>query len=142
MINKGEIIKLSVGIAQELTKLDCKVNEIVCYDNGNTIFDYTDEALIIHNNYYDTWLKRLTDVTDLFVDNTYTEETNSLLLELADDIATELTKLECRVEGVECYIKDKTENSFMFTKDAEKTFEFYYDDYSEKLYTLINIIDK
>lgn len=65
---------------------------------------------------------------------------NSLIMEKADDIATSLTELECKLNGIKCY--DETiENGVTiesFTEEAQDIFDVYYDKYTSELYDLLN----
>ena len=62
-------------------------------------------------------------------------EINALVMEHASDTAEQLTELECKLNGIECYIVEGNESSY--TDEAQDIFNIYYDDEFDKLYTLI-----
>ena len=65
---------------------------------------------------------------------------NSLIMEKADDIATNLTELECKLNKIKCY-DESVEDGVMlytFTEEAQDIFDVYYDQYKTELYELLN----
>jgi hypothetical protein len=65
---------------------------------------------------------------------------NSLIMEKADDIATSLTELECKLNDIKCY-DESVEDGVMlytFTEEAQDIFDVYYDQYTSELYELLN----
>ena len=63
-------------------------------------------------------------------------EVNALIMEHASDTAEQLTELECKLNGIECYVWD-TDDISSFTDEAQDIFNIYYDDEFDKLYTLL-----
>lgn len=63
-------------------------------------------------------------------------EVNALIMEHASDMAEQLTELECKLNGIECYVWDN-DNESSFTDEAQDIFNIYYDDEFDKLYTLL-----
>ena len=65
---------------------------------------------------------------------------NSLIMEKADDIATSLTELECKLNKIKCY-DESVEDGVMlytFTEEAQDIFDVHYDQYKTELYELLN----
>jgi hypothetical protein len=65
---------------------------------------------------------------------------NSLIMEKADDIATNLTELECKLNGIKCY-DESIEGGvvcYTFTEEAQDIFDVHYDQYKTELYELLN----
>jgi hypothetical protein len=65
---------------------------------------------------------------------------NSRILEQAGDIAEKLTEMECKLNGIECYVTemvDLTEIS-TYTDEAQEIFNVHYDQYVDELYDLLN----
>lgn len=75
---------------------------------------------------------------ELFTDED--DHINSLIMSKADDIATALTELECKLNKIKCY--DETVEGgvmvFTFTEEAHDIFNLYYDEYKTELYELLN----
>lgn len=67
-------------------------------------------------------------------------EVNSLIMEQADDIATQLTELECKLNNIKCYDESIEDGVVIqrLTEEAEDIFSIYYDFYTTELYTLLN----
>lgn len=65
---------------------------------------------------------------------------NSLIMSQASDTAEKLTELECKLNGIECYVvemEDETEVS-SYTEEAQDIFNNYYDVQMTELYALLN----
>lgn len=65
---------------------------------------------------------------------------NSLIMSQASDTAEKLTELECKLNGIECYVvemEDDTEVS-SYTEEAQDIFNVYYDVQMTELYGLLN----
>jgi hypothetical protein len=65
---------------------------------------------------------------------------NSLIMEKADDIASNLTQLECVLNNIKCFnttLEGDTE-VMTFTEEAQDIFDVYYDQYTTELYDLLN----
>ena len=65
---------------------------------------------------------------------------NSLIMEVASDFSEKLTELECKLNGIECYvveIEGETEVS-SYTEEAQDIFNTYYDEQKTELYNLLN----
>lgn len=68
-------------------------------------------------------------------------EIHSLIMSEADDIAEKLTELQCKLDGVKCYIVEidgETEIQ-TYTDEALEIFNLYYDEQVTSLYRLLNI---
>lgn len=66
---------------------------------------------------------------------------NSLIMEKADDIAYNLTQLECVLNNIKCFnttLEGDTE-VMTFTEEAQDIFDVYYDQYKTELYDLFNL---
>lgn len=50
-----------------------------------------------------------------------------LILELAGDIAEQLTERDCKITNTECWVEDEN-NELYFTDDAQDMFNIYYDE--------------
>lgn len=74
------------------------------------------------------------------INNGEEQRINSLIMGQADDIATSLTELECKLNGVKCY--EETIDGGMvfltFTEEAQEIFDVHYDKYTTELYELLN----
>jgi hypothetical protein len=65
---------------------------------------------------------------------------NSRIMEQASDTAEKLTELECKLNGIECYVVEmegETEVS-SYTEEAQEIFNTYYDEQKTELYNLLN----
>ena len=67
-------------------------------------------------------------------------EINSRIMEQASDVSEMLTEMDCKLNGIECYViemEDETEVS-SYTEEAQDIFNIYYDEQMTKLYNLLN----
>lgn len=65
---------------------------------------------------------------------------NSLIMSQASDTAEKLTELECKLNGIECYVVEmegETEVETM-TEEAQDIFNIWYDIHTTELYDLLN----
>lgn len=62
------------------------------------------------------------------------------IISKAADIAEKLTELECKVNGIECYVSEMEGETevLSYTEEAQEIFNVYYDQYTEELYHLLN----
>lgn len=62
------------------------------------------------------------------------------IISQAADIAEKLTELECKANGVECYVSEMEGETevLSYTEEAQEIFNTYYDQYTEELYNLLN----
>jgi hypothetical protein len=65
---------------------------------------------------------------------------NSLIMEKADDIASNLTQLECTMNNIKCFNTTLEGDSevMTLTEEAQDIFDVYYDQYTTELYDLFN----
>lgn len=65
---------------------------------------------------------------------------NSLIMGQADDIATELTELECKLNKIRCYDETVEDGVVIqtLTEEAQDIFDIHYDHYKSQLYQLLN----
>lgn len=65
---------------------------------------------------------------------------SSLIMMQADDIATQITELECKVNDIQCYNETIENGSVIqrFTEEAQDIFNSHYDHYITELYSLLN----
>jgi hypothetical protein len=65
---------------------------------------------------------------------------NSSIMSQACDIAEKLTELECKLNGIQCYVSEMEGETevLSYTEDAQDIFNDYYDQYTEELYELLN----
>jgi len=65
---------------------------------------------------------------------------NSSIMSQAADIAERLTELECKLNGIECYVEEMEGNTVVmsYTEEAQDIFNVYYDQYTTELYDLLN----
>jgi hypothetical protein len=65
---------------------------------------------------------------------------NSEIMEVASDIATHLTELDCAIEDIVCYTTEiEGDTSVLsFTEEAQSIFDEHYDIQTDRLYNLIN----
>lgn len=65
---------------------------------------------------------------------------NSLIMEQASDTAEKLTELDCKLNGIQCYVTEiegDTEVS-CYTEEAQDIYDIYYDEQKTELYSLLN----
>lgn len=65
---------------------------------------------------------------------------HSTIMSQACDIAEKMTELECKLNGIECYVvgmEGETEVS-TYTDEAQDIFNIYYDEQMTELYSLLN----
>jgi len=65
---------------------------------------------------------------------------NSRIMEQASHTAEKLTELECKLNGIKCYVNEmegETEVS-SYTEEAQDIFNIYYDEQKTELYNLLN----
>lgn len=65
---------------------------------------------------------------------------NSLIMVQASDTAEKLTELECRLNGIECYVVEMEGETEVtsYTEEAQDIFNVYYDEQKTELYNLLN----
>jgi hypothetical protein len=65
---------------------------------------------------------------------------NSSIMSQAADIAEKLTELECKLQGIECYVSEMEglTEVLSYTEEAQDIFDVYYDQYMTELYNLLN----
>ena len=84
-------------------------------------------------------LKQFTQ-EDVCTGNEEADNINSLIIEFASDIASDLTILECEKEGIVCDIPDEDNpDSTKYSDEAQDIFNIHYDDIVDRLYELLNL---
>jgi hypothetical protein len=65
---------------------------------------------------------------------------NSRIMEQASDVAEKLTELECKLNGIECYVVEMEGDTEVssYTEEAQDIFNAYYDEQKTELYNLLN----
>jgi hypothetical protein len=66
---------------------------------------------------------------------------NSRIMEVASDVSEKLTELECKLNGIQCYVVEmegETEVS-SYTEEAQEIFNIHYDQQMDELYNLLNL---
>jgi hypothetical protein len=65
---------------------------------------------------------------------------NSSIMSQASDIAEKITELECKLNGIQCYVSEMEGETVVlsYTEEAQDIFNEYYDQYTEELYALLN----
>lgn len=65
---------------------------------------------------------------------------NSRILEQASDTAEKLTELECKLNGITCYVVEMEGDTEVssYTDEAQDIFNTYYDQQVDELYSLLN----
>jgi hypothetical protein len=71
------------------------------------------------------------------LDTPLKESVNSLIMEIASDIASEKVSLNF---GLDQYLHEK--NGTTYTDEAQEVFNQYYDEEMDRLYSLVNEIKK
>jgi hypothetical protein len=56
----------------------------------------------------------------------------TLILELASDIAEQLTERDCEIHNIACWVEDENDEMY-FTDDARDIFNIYYDKLCDEL---------
>jgi len=65
---------------------------------------------------------------------------NSKVLEQASDTAEKLTELECKLNGITCYVIEMEGGVEIqsYTEEAQDIFNIHYDDQVDELYNFLN----
>ncbi len=95
------------------------------------------------------YIHALTTMYDTRIDKNFIEDElltseddhiNSLIMSQASDIAEKLTELECKVNGITCYVNTIEGETVIssYTEEAQDIFNIYYDEQKTELYNLLN----
>lgn len=65
---------------------------------------------------------------------------NSRIMEQASDTAEKLTELECKLNGITCYVVEMEGDTEVssYTEEAQDIFNIHYDQQVDELYNLLN----
>lgn len=65
---------------------------------------------------------------------------HSAIMSQASDIAEKLTELECKLNGIECYVVEMEGETEVtsYTDEAQDIFNIHYDEQMTELYNLLN----
>lgn len=68
------------------------------------------------------------------------DNVNSRIMEVADDIAEQLTEKECKLNNIVCYHQEVENGTTVlsYTEEAQDIFNEYYDSKVDELYKLVN----